>query len=754
MNVKELVGKMTLEEKASLCAGGGWWQTKPVERLGIPSVYMTDGPHGLRKQEGTADHLGLNASVPATCFPTAAGLASSFDRSLIARQASALAVEAQAHDVSILLGPGTNIKRSPLCGRNFEYFSEDPVLAGEMAASYIKSLQEGGVGCSLKHFAANNQETNRMGGDSIVDERTLREIYLRPFEIAVTKGKPQTVMCSYNRINGVFSCENEWLLTKVLRDDWGFDGYVMTDWGAMDIRVDSLKAGLELEMPSTDMTTCNQIVDAVKKGELDEAIVDRAVTRMLNILYRWIETNKREVTLDLAAHHKLAREIAAETMVLAKNNGTLPLDASKSTAIIGAYGKKIMFQGGGSSHINNPYEDNVVDEWSKLGGEVIYAEGVQANGTTTDELIAEAVAAAKKAQNVLLVVGSPMETEGADRKEMTLPAGVLKLVDAVASVRPDCAVVLTCGAPVELPFIDKIGALLVAYLGGQASAGAVVDLVSGAKNPCAKFAETWPVDFRHNPSHPNYALKDVEYREGIFVGYRHYDMHGINPRFRFGYGLSYTTFEYDEPTVSASAITEGDPLTVTVDVKNTGSRAGAEIVQLYVGQDVCASVPRPVKELKGFEKVWLEPGETKTVKFELDRRAFAYWNDAAKAWVVDSGSFTVSVAPSSCPFCQKKMSVQVTSTSAKPRPLTLYSTFGELMSFPGAMEIVGPMMAQSMPAGMDMSDDGGEGMLGMDMKEMMMGSPIKMILSFGGGAISEEQLLGLLSTLNRKAGIA
>lgn len=751
MNVKELVGKMTLEEKASLCAGGGWWQTKPIDRLGIPSVYMTDGPHGLRKQEGTGDHLGLNASVPATCFPTAAGLASSFDRSLIARQASALAVEAQAHDVSILLGPGTNIKRSPLCGRNFEYFSEDPVLAGEMAASYIKSLQEGGVGCSLKHFAANNQESYRMGGDSLVDERTLREIYLRPFEIAVTKGKPQTVMCSYNRINGVFSCENEWLLTKVLRDDWGFDGYVVTDWGAMDIRVDALKAGCELEMPSSDMTTCNQIADAVKKGELDEAILDRAVTRMLNILYRWIETNKREVTLDLAEHHKLAREIAAQTMVLAKNNGVLPLDAKKSTAIIGAYGKKIMFQGGGSSHINNPYEDSVVDEWSKLG-EVVYAEGVRADGTTDDALINEAVEAAKKAQNVLLVVGSPMETEGADRKEMTLPAGVVKLIDAVASVRPDCAVALTCGAPVELPFIDKIGALLVAYLGGQAAAGAIVDLVSGAKNPCAKFAETWPVDFRHNPSHPNYALKDVEYREGVFVGYRHYDMHGINPRFRFGYGLSYTTFEYGEPTISASAITEGDPLTVSVDVKNTGGVAGAEIVQLYVGQDVCTNVPRPVKELKDFAKVWLEPGETKTVKFELDSRAFAYWDDFAKAWVVDSGSFTVSVAPSSCPYCQKKMSVTVTSTSAKPRPLTLHSTIPELMAFPGGAELIGKMM-QNAPTLSALNNDG-EDMLGMDMKAMMEGIPLKTMLMFAGGAISEEQFVGILAQLNAAAGVA
>lgn len=591
-----------------------------------------------------------------------------------------------------------------------------------------------------------------MGGDSIVDERTLREIYLRPFEIAVTKGKPQTVMCSYNRINGVFSCENEWLLTKVLRDDWGFDGYVVTDWGAMDIRVDALKAGCELEMPSSDMTTCNQITEAVKNGELSEAILDRAVTRMLNILYRWIETNKREVKLDLAEHHKLAREIAAQTMVLAKNTGVLPLDAKKSTAIIGAYGKKIMFQGGGSSHINNPYEDSVVDEWSKLGGEVVYAEGVRADGTTDDALINEAVEAAKKSQNVLLVVGSPMETEGADRKEMTLPEGVVKLVDAVASVRPDCAVVLTCGAPVELPFIDRIGALLVAYLGGQAAAGAVVDLVSGAKNPCAKFAETWPVDFRHNPSHPNYALKDVEYREGVFVGYRHYDMHGINPRFRFGYGLSYTTFEYGEPTISASAITEGDPLTVSVDVKNTGGVAGAEIVQLYVGQDVCTNVPRPIKELKDFAKVWLEPGETKTVSFELDSRAFAYWDDYAKAWTVDSGSFTVSVAPSSCPYCQKKMSVTVNSTSKKPRPLTLYSTIPELMAFPGGAELIGKMM-QNAPTLSALNNDG-EDMLGMDMKAMMEGIPLKTMLMFAGGAISEEQFVGILAQLNAAAGVA
>ncbi len=757
MNVKELVGKMTLEEKASLCSGLGWWNTKPVERLGIPSVMVTDGPHGLRKQAGEGDHLGLNDSVPATCFPTAAGLASSFDRELIATQGRALAAEAQANDVSILLGPGTNIKRSPLCGRNFEYFSEDPYLAGEMAASYINAVQSEGVGTSLKHFAMNNQETARNSGNSVVDERTMHEIYLAPFETAVKKAQPATIMNSYNQVNGTFNCQNEYLLTKVLRDMWGFKGYVMTDWGAMHDRVAALKAGCDLEMPSMSTANDEKIVAAVKSGELDEATLDRSVERMLNILYRWIETGKKDVKLDLAAHHRLARKIAGETMVLAKNEGdVLPFDASKSTAIIGAYAEKIMFQGGGSSHISNPYLDNVLEEYGKVAsGEVTYAKGCKLNGETTDELISEAVEAAKKAENVLIVAGSPQETEGADRKSMALPEGVVKMITAVAEAHPGAALVLTCGAPVELPFLDKLGALLIAYLGGQAAAGAIVDIVTGAVNPSAKLAETWPINHRQSPAHPNFGKSgDVRYEEGIWVGYRWFDVHDIKPRFRFGHGLSYTTFEYSEPRVSASEITEGEPLTVSAEITNTGSRAGAEIVQLYVGQDVCRKVTRPIKELKGFEKIRLEPGETKTVTFTLDRRAFAFWDVSKHDWTVETGTFTVSVAPCSCPKRQKSVTVKVNSTSETLEPLTLESTIGEILATPHAMEVFGPLMqaAQSMaPAAGDDEDDG---MFSAEnMMEMASSIPIGVALSFMGGQIDPDTVLGMLRQINSLNGI-
>ncbi len=790
MNIQELISKMTLEEKASLCSGNGWWCTKSVDRLGIPSVNLTDGPHGLRKQVGAGDHLGLNDSVPATCFPTAAGIASSFDRELIATQARALGAESQANDVYILLGPGTTLKRSPLCGRNFEYFSEDPVLAGEMSASYIEAIQSTGVGTSLKHYAMNNQETARMSGNSVVDERTMHELYLLPFEIAVRKSQPTSVMCCYNQVNGVFGSENDYILNHALRELWGFENFVVTDWGAMHDRVISLKAGCDLEMPSMSTANDEKIVAAVRSGELDEAVLDKAVTRMLNVLYRWLETGKKEQTVDLSEHHKLARKIAGNTMVLAKNNGVLPLSTEKTTAIIGAYAKKIMFQGGGSSHINNPYEDNVVDEFEKIApGKVVYAQGCAQNGSTTDELIAEAVAAAKSADQVLIVAGSPMETEGADRKDMKLPDGVVKMITAVAEARPDAALALTCGAPVELPFLDKLGALLIAYLGGQASAGAIVDIVSGAVNPSAKLAETWPVNHRQSPAHPNFGRPgDVHYEEGVFIGYRWFDIHDIRPVFRFGHGLSYTTFEYGEPTASATEITDNDELTISVDVTNTGSRAGAEIVQLYVGQDAPKGVTRPVKELKGFEKVHLEPGETKTVSFKLCRRAWAYWSTQMHDWVVESGSYTVSVGKSSCPYCQKPIKITMHSTSEPATKLTIASSIGEVIATPHAAEVMGPLLQMitnpgaalagaggppaggpegmppppmgGAPEGMPpppQGDDGGLGEMFGDpeaMKEMMMGSPLSMILMFAGDMIKPEMLQGMLDQINKLNGLA
>ena len=758
MNIKELVSKLTLEEKAGLCSGSDFWNTKAVERLGIPSLLVSDGPHGLRTQSGDAgDHLGIGSSIEATCFPTAAGVASSWNLDLIAKQAKAIATEAKAAKVAIVLGPGVNIKRSPLCGRNFEYFSEDPLLAGELAASYINSIQAEGVGVSMKHYAANNQETNRMGGNSVVDLRTLHELYLRPFEIAVKKASPTTLMCSYNKINGVFASHDEWLLTHVLRKLWGFEGYVMSDWGAVVDRVAGIKAGMELEMPHSGPANDQKIVEAVKSGEVDEALLDRACERILNITMRWVETTgaQEHAPADLAAQHKIAREIAGETMVLSKNENILPFDTSKTTAIIGLYAKEIKYQGGGSSHINNPYLDNVVEEFTKLSsGAVSYAEGYDANGMTTSELIAEAVDVAKTCENVLIVAGAPNETEGSDRKSMAMRPGIVALIEAVLDAAPNAAIVLTSGAPMELPFEPKAKAILLAYLGGQTAAGAIADLVTGAVSPSAKLAETWPVDHRQNPSHPNFGGRfDAVYGEGVFVGYKWYETHGITPRFPFGHGLTYTTFEYSNLTVDKAEMPETDTLTVTVDIKNTGNRAGKEIVQLYTADLETKLVPRPVKELAAFAKVSLEVGETKTVTLTLGSSAFAFWSVEQEQWVVESGAFKILVGPSSA-CTPLSADVTVHSTSIKLKPLTLDSTIGDMMEFPGGAQVVQQLMG-GMAQGLGASADvlAGDEILGMDIKEMMGSVTLHAVIGFAGGRMPEGMIEGVIAQLNGAAGL-
>ena len=654
-DIKKLISQMTLEEKAGLCSGLDFWHLKGVERLGIPPIMVTDGPHGLRKQEQNADHVGINVSVPATCFPTAAGLASSWNRELVEKVGAALGEECQAEGVSVLLGPGANIKRSPLCGRNFEYFSEDPYLSSEMAASHIKGVQSQGVGTSLKHFAANNQEHRRMSVDAIVDERTLREIYLSSFEGAVKKGKPWTVMCSYNKVNGEYASEDEFLLTDILRDEWGFEGFVVSDWGAVNERVKGLEAGLDLEMPSSFGVGDSKIVEAVRNGILPEEILDKAVERVLNIIFKAVDNKKENATYDKEAHHQLAREVAKECMVLLKNEDKiLPLKKQGTIAIIGEFAKRPRYQGGGSSHVNPTKLDDIYEQIKKSAGDnvnVIYAQGYSLEKDEVDEgLLKEAKHAAVQADVAVIFAGLPehYESEGYDRQHMRMPESHCTLIEAVAQVQSNVVVVLSNGSPVEMPWLDKAKGVLEANLAGQTMGGAIADLLFGDANPSGKLSETFPKELSHNPSYLNFPGEGdkVEYREGIFVGYRYYDKKNLEPLFPFGYGLSYTTFEYSNLNISKNEILDTETVTVSVKVKNIGEITGKEVVQLYI-RDIESSVIRPEKELKGFEKIELKPGEEKTVVFELDKRAFAYYNVDIGDWHVETGEFEILIGKSS-----------------------------------------------------------------------------------------------------------
>ena len=593
-NIKELISQMTLEEKAGMCSGLDFWHLKGVERLGIPSVMVSDGPHGLRKQDEQADHLGINDSIKAVCFPPAVLSACSFDRDLMHEFGDAIGKEAQANDLSVVLGPAVNIKRSPLCGRNFEYYSEDPYLAGETATAFINGVQEHHVGTSIKHFAANNQEFNRMSCSSDADERTLREIYFPAFETAVKKAQPYTVMCSYNRINGTFASENPWLLTEVLRDEWGFKGYVMSDWGAVNERVPGLKAGLELEMPSSGGVYDKEIIAAVKDGSLDEKILDQAVERILNIVFEYVD-HREEQEFILEADHALARKIATESMVLLKNDSILPLKETEKVAFIGEFAKKPRFQGGGSSHINSFRVSSVIDSISPDAA-VRYAKGFSADDDIyNDALAKEALETAKSADKVVVFAGLPdsFESEGYDRSHMRLPECQNRLINEILNVQSEVIIVLHNGSPVEMPWLSKVKGVLEAYLGGQAVGEAVADILYGKACPCGKLAESMPYKLSDNPSHLSFGDgENVRYQEGIFVGYRYYDAKEMPVAFPFGYGLSYTTFAYDHLRMDKSDITDSDTVKVSVDVTNTGDVEGKEIVQLYVG-DLTGAAPCP-----------------------------------------------------------------------------------------------------------------------------------------------------------------
>ncbi|MED4229044.1 glycoside hydrolase family 3 C-terminal domain-containing protein [Neobacillus cucumis] len=746
-NIKELINEMTLEEKAGLCSGLDFWNTKGIERLGIPSIMMTDGPHGLRKQEGDADHLGINKSIPSTCFPSAAGLACSWDKDMLNKVGAAIGEECQAENVSIILGPGANIKRSPLCGRNFEYFSEDPYLSSKLAANYIKGVQCKGIGTSLKHFAVNNQEYNRMSIDAVVDERTLREIYLASFEEAVKEGQPWTVMAAYNKVNGEYCSENKKLLTEILKDEWGFNGLVVSDWGAVNERDLGLAAGLELEMPTSGGIGEDKIIEAVRQGKLSEKVLDQAVERILKILFKSAEYKQENAYYSKEDHHALAREVARESMVLLKNEDhILPIKEVESVAVIGAFAQSPRYQGGGSSHINPTKVDNIYEELTKMAGKTTsftYSEGYDLESDEVNEsLIEEAVQAAKQASVAVIFAGLPerYESEGFDRKHLLIPDNHRFLIEAVAEVQSNVIVVLSNGAPIEMPWLDKVKGVLEGYLGGQALGGAIADILFGSVSPSGKLAETFPKKLVHNPSYLHFPGdgESVEYREGIFVGYRHYDTRDVEPLFPFGYGLSYTSFEYSGLQVDKKQIKDDDTIMVTVKIKNTGSMAGKEVVQLYI-RDVESTMPRPEKELKGFEKVSLQPGEETTVTFELAKRAFAYYNVKLKDWHVETGTFELLVGKSSRDILLKE-TVEVESTVIIKKVLTRNSTFGDLLEHPIGAEIM---------KAMGQGQFEGQSSLGAGMQEMILGTTLHNASIMSNGQFTEETLQGILQAVNK-----
>ena len=752
--LRERIAKMTLEEKAAMCSGADFWHTEAVERLGIPAMMVSDGPHGLRKQDQEADNLGVNDSIQAVCFPAGCGTAASFNRELIREMGEALGEECQAEGVGVILGPAVNIKRSPLCGRNFEYYSEDPYVASEMAGALICGIQSKNVGTSIKHFLANNQEHRRMSSSSEIDERTLREIYLAAFEGAVRKQKPWTVMCSYNRINGVYAAQNKEMLTDVLRGEWGFDGFVMSDWGAVNDRVPDLEAGLDLEMPSSGGVNDQLIVEAVRDGRLKEEVLDEAVERILNIVYRFEENRDKTAVFDRDKDHELARKVAEETCVLLKNeDGVLPLKEQAKVAFIGKYAAKPRYQGGGSSHINS---HKVTAAWDcvKGLGTVTYAEGFRDDVDETDEaLLKEAVESAEQAEAAVIFAGLPdaFESEGFDRAHMRMPECQNELIRRVAAVQPNTIVVLHNGSPVEMPWADQVKGILEAYLGGQAVGAAVADILYGRVNPSGKLPESFPYQLEDNPSYLYYQGEGdrVEYREGVFVGYRYYDKKKMAVRFPFGFGLSYTTFAYSEPKLSAQRIKDTDTVTLRVDVTNTGDRAGKETVQLYVSAPD-SRVIRPVRELRGFEKVELAPGETKMVSFVLDKRAFAYWNTDIHDWYAESGRYLLQVGSSSRDIVVEQ-EVYVESTAKLPRHYTMDTPFGDLMDDPEAMELLQPLMKIDFLEKKEDGDttDAAAEAITAEMKEAMMKyMPLRGAFSFASGGVTPQQVREALDKLN------
>lgn len=772
LDVKKLVNELTLEEKASLCSGADFWHTKAIDRLNIPAAMVSDGPHGIRKQESLADHMGVAESIKAIGFPTASAMACSFDRDLLHKVGDTLGEECVAEDLAVLLGPGINMKRSPICGRNFEYYSEDPVVAGELGAAFVNGVQEHGVGTSLKHFAANNQEWRRMSISAEIDERTLREIYLAAFETVVKKAQPWTIMCSYNRINGVYSCENDWLLNKVLRDEWGFEGLVMTDWGAMDERVPSLKAGLDLEMPDCHGETDKLIVKAVQSGELEESVLDTAVERILTMVDKYLTARKDidpasmvhplpssvERGYDVAAHHALARTTAEQSAVLLKNEDILPLQKDKKIAFIGEFAKVPRIQGGGSSHINNTSIESALDA---AGDSVSYAQGFHIDEETTDEtLLQEAITLAKESDVAVIFAGLPdsFESEGFDRTHLNMPANQNELIARISEVQPNVVVVLHSGSPIAMPWLDKVAGVLQMYLAGQASGGAAVNLLFGDATPCGKLAETFPLHLEDNPSYLNFPgnREKVCYQEGVFIGYRYYDKKKMDVLFPFGYGLSYTDFTYSNMKVTVNGknatdvdvIKETDEIIVSADITNTGNCDGAEIVQLYIKNPVVYEI-RPEKELRDFAKVFLKAGETKTVTFTLNARAFSYYETRIHDWYAESGDYEILLASSSRDI-RLQDTVSITGSKKIPFVADYVTTCEDVELFAKDGSALDEMLRGSGFA--EATDHDGDDSMGSGtadmMKAMFTGTPLHSILSFSSEELTYEDIQDTIRKLN------
>lgn len=757
MNIDKILSEMTLEEKASLCSGSDFWRTKALERFDIEPIMLSDGPHGLRKTNREHVPTGMNdATAKAVCFPAACATASSFDKTLLEKMGKAIGDECQAEDVAVLLGPGINIKRSPLCGRNFEYFSEDPYLASHQAAALIKGVQSKGVGTSVKHFACNNQETRRMAVSANVDERALNEIYLSGFEYVIKEAKPWTVMASYNRVNGEYATQSRLLLTDKLRKEWGYDGLVMSDWGAVDERVKGIEAGLDLQMPSCNAKTDKEIVAAVQSGELDEKLVDSCARNVLK-LYDKYKTNHRDgVVFAADEHHLLAREIAAECAVLLKNDdGVLPLKSKDRICFIGAFAKTPRFQGGGSSHIDCTQVTSALDAVSEYYRDIPFALGFEAESDTPNEaLISEAEELAKNSDTAVIFAGLPdsFEFEGGDRCHMRMPQCQNELIERVSRVNPNVVVVLHNGAPVEMPWVDKVKGILEMYLAGQACGGAACDLLFGKANPSGKLAETFPLRHEDTPAYlSEFGEGDnVYYTEGIYVGYRWYDKRRMNVLFPFGHGLSYTSFEYSDIRVSADEINADGELTVCVTVKNSGKVFGKEAVQLYIA-DRRSGSHRPVRELKGYEKVALNAGESKKVYFRLDRRAFSYYSDKAHKWIAEDGKYDIEIGSSSRDIRQTA-SIYLNGGYKHDIQFSINSLLSDILSFPAGRQLLVDFVhseakAEGKEAGFLGIDD-----LPPDDCQLFPDMSVRTTLDFvDSEGITREKLIALINRINELA---
>ena len=788
MDIKGILSKMTLEQKASFVSGHDMWTTEAFEELGIPAIFVSDGPHGLRKQEldnMDAESNEIYDSIDAVCFPTACATAASFDRKLMYDMGVTLGKECQAVDVSTILGPAINIKRSPLCGRNFEYVSEDPYVAGEMSASYVNGVQSQNVGTSVKHFAANSQETERMYADSVMDERTLREIYLTAFETVVKKAQPWTMMCSYNRINGTYASENNWLLNKVLRDEWGFEGFVMSDWGAVSDRVKGIAAGLDLEMPGSNGANDALIVEAVKCGTLAEEDLDKAVTNILKIVEKFTE-NRQEEVFDRDKDHEKAVRAEEECIVLLKNDiivngvtditedgellgdnitekGVLPLSAKEKIAIIGGFASTPRYQGGGSSHINSHEvvsAVSVMDSYAdaEAGGWIRYAEGFPFDKDEIDDIkFEEAVSLASEADKIVVFAGLPdvFESEGYDRTHMRLPDCQNELIDKLLELGRPVIVVLHNGSPVEMPWVPYAAGIVEVYLGGEGVGEAAMNVLYGKVNPSGKLAESFPIKLEDNPSFLNFpvARHKVKFAEGVFVGYRYYDTKKIDVLFPFGYGLSYTSFKYSNLKIEANGTVSGGKTDnrkidinsgakVYVDVTNIGDIKGKEIVQLYIA-DQTGAVNRPVHELKGFDKIELEPGETKTVCFELDKRSFAWFCEDIGDWYAADGSYVIEIGKSSRDIVLEEEIELVGSFQLKP-VIDQDVQLGELFAYEKTKDFALKTFAQAQTQFAGEDENGEADEMG---KAMLEYCPIRTLRSFNG--VTNEQISAILEALKQ-----